>query len=152
MDIAIGLPNAVPGTTGEQLVEWARRGERRGFSSLGTIDRITYGSYESLIALSGAAAVTERIGLVSEVVADAAALQEAHDRIAAEILACAPGAVADCKRLAADVYGREIDHELMDMTARRIAAARVGEEGQEGVHAFLERRRPRWAAEDGAPG
>ena len=67
MEIAIGLPNAVPGTTGEQLVEWARRGERRGFSSLGTIDRITYGSYESLIALSGAAAVTERIGLVTAV-------------------------------------------------------------------------------------
>jgi len=67
VEIAIGLPNAVPGTTGEQLVEWARRGERRGFSSLGTIDRITYGSYESLIALSGAAAVTERIGLVTAV-------------------------------------------------------------------------------------
>ena len=44
-----------------------RRGERRGFSSLGTIDRITYGSYESLIALSGAAAVTQRIGLVTAV-------------------------------------------------------------------------------------
>jgi alkanesulfonate monooxygenase SsuD/methylene tetrahydromethanopterin reductase-like flavin-dependent oxidoreductase (luciferase family) len=67
VEIAIGLPNAVPGTTGEQLVEWARRAEQRGFSSLGTIDRITYGSYESLIALSGAAAVTERIGLVTAV-------------------------------------------------------------------------------------
>jgi len=67
VEIAVGLPNAVPGTTGEQLVEWARRGERRGFSSLGTIDRIAYGSYESLIALSGAAAVTERIGLVTAV-------------------------------------------------------------------------------------
>jgi alkanesulfonate monooxygenase SsuD/methylene tetrahydromethanopterin reductase-like flavin-dependent oxidoreductase (luciferase family) len=67
VEIAIGLPNAVPGTTGEQLVEWARRGERRGFSSLGTIDRITYGSYESLIALSGAAAVTARIRLVTAV-------------------------------------------------------------------------------------
>jgi alkanesulfonate monooxygenase SsuD/methylene tetrahydromethanopterin reductase-like flavin-dependent oxidoreductase (luciferase family) len=67
VEIAIGLPNAVPGTTGQELVEWARRGEQRGFSSLGTIDRITYGSYESLIALSGAAAVTERIGLVTAV-------------------------------------------------------------------------------------
>ena len=56
-----------------------------------------------------------------------------------------------CKRLVADVYGREIDHGLMDLTARRIAAARVGEEGQEGVRAFLERRQPRWAAADGAP-
>lgn len=40
MDVAIGLPNAVPGTTGGQLVEWARRADARGFSSLGTIDRI----------------------------------------------------------------------------------------------------------------
>ncbi|MBK5220107.1 MAG: LLM class flavin-dependent oxidoreductase [Thermoleophilia bacterium] len=38
MDVAIGLPNAVPGTTGEQLTEWARRAEARGFSSLGTIE------------------------------------------------------------------------------------------------------------------
>lgn len=67
MEIAIGLPNAVTGTTGEQLVDWARRAEQSGFSSLGTIDRITYGSYESLIALSAAAAVTERIGLVTAV-------------------------------------------------------------------------------------
>jgi alkanesulfonate monooxygenase SsuD/methylene tetrahydromethanopterin reductase-like flavin-dependent oxidoreductase (luciferase family) len=67
MDIAIGLPNAVPGTTGEQLTEWARRAEERGFSSLGTIDRVTYPNYEPLIALSAAAAVTERIGLVTAV-------------------------------------------------------------------------------------
>jgi alkanesulfonate monooxygenase SsuD/methylene tetrahydromethanopterin reductase-like flavin-dependent oxidoreductase (luciferase family) len=67
MDIAIGLPNAVPGTTGEQLVEWARRAEARGFSSLGTIDRVVYGNYEPLTALAAAAAVTERIGLCTSV-------------------------------------------------------------------------------------
>lgn len=67
MEIAIGLPNAVSGTTGEQLVEWARRAERGGFSSLGTIDRVTYPNYEPLVALSAAAAVTERIGLVTSV-------------------------------------------------------------------------------------
>lgn len=63
MDVAIGLPNAVPGTTGAQLVEWAHRADARGFSSLGTIDRIVYGNYEPLTALAAAAAVTERIGL-----------------------------------------------------------------------------------------
>lgn len=67
MDIAIGLPSAVPGTTGEQLVEWARRAEARGFSSLGTIDRIVYDNYEPLTALAAAAAVTERIGLCTSV-------------------------------------------------------------------------------------
>lgn len=67
MDVAIGLPNAVPGTTGNQLVEWARRAEGRGFSSLGTIDRIVYANYEPLTALAAAAAVTERIGLCTSV-------------------------------------------------------------------------------------
>jgi len=67
MDIAIGLPNAVRGTSGEQLTEWARRADRRGFSSLGTIDRIAYDNYEPLVALAGAAAVTERIGLATTV-------------------------------------------------------------------------------------
>lgn len=92
------------------------------------------------------AAYAERIGLVSEVVADVAALDAARDRIARDILACAPGAVADAKRLVSDVHGQEIDHGLMEETARRIAAARIGEEGQEGVRAFLERRKPSWAA------
>jgi alkanesulfonate monooxygenase SsuD/methylene tetrahydromethanopterin reductase-like flavin-dependent oxidoreductase (luciferase family) len=67
MDVAIGLPNAVPGTTGGQLVEWARRADARGFSSLGTIDRIVYENYEPLAALAAAAAVTERIGLCTAV-------------------------------------------------------------------------------------
>jgi alkanesulfonate monooxygenase SsuD/methylene tetrahydromethanopterin reductase-like flavin-dependent oxidoreductase (luciferase family) len=67
MDIAIGLPNAVPRTTGNQLTEWARRAESRGFSSLGTIDRIAYPNIEPLTALAAAAAVTERIGLATTV-------------------------------------------------------------------------------------
>ncbi|HSR93944.1 MAG TPA: LLM class flavin-dependent oxidoreductase [Solirubrobacterales bacterium] len=67
MDVGIALPNAVPGTTGAQLTEWARRAEVRGFSSLGTIDRIVYDNYEPLIALAAAAAVTERIGLATTV-------------------------------------------------------------------------------------
>jgi len=92
-----------------------------------------------------------RLGLLSEVVPDAAALQAAQARIARDALACAPDAVADAKRLVADVSGREIDHNLMELTARRIAAARVSDEGQEGVRAFLEHRKPSWAEGDGAP-
>ncbi len=67
MDVGIGLPNTVPGTSGKQLVEWAKRAEQRGFSSLGTIDRIAYGNYEPLTTLAAAAAVTERIGLWTSV-------------------------------------------------------------------------------------
>ncbi|HEV2533732.1 enoyl-CoA hydratase-related protein [Phenylobacterium sp.] len=92
------------------------------------------------------AAEAQRIGLVTELVADVAGLTAAHDRIAREVLACAPGALAEAKQLVGDVAGREIDHDLLELTARRIAAARVGPEGQEGVRAFLERRKPAWAA------
>jgi alkanesulfonate monooxygenase SsuD/methylene tetrahydromethanopterin reductase-like flavin-dependent oxidoreductase (luciferase family) len=67
MEVSIGLPNAVPGTTGDELVEWARRADSRGFASLGTIDRIVYLNYEPMTALAAAAAVTEQIGLCTSV-------------------------------------------------------------------------------------
>ena len=67
MDVGIGLPNAVRGVEREGIVDWARRAEDAGFSSLGTIDRIAYPNYEPLISLAAAAAVTERIGLVTDI-------------------------------------------------------------------------------------
>jgi alkanesulfonate monooxygenase SsuD/methylene tetrahydromethanopterin reductase-like flavin-dependent oxidoreductase (luciferase family) len=67
MDIGIGLPNAVPGVGRAGIVDWARRAEAAGFSSLGTLDRLAYGNYESLIALAAAAAVTERIRLATDI-------------------------------------------------------------------------------------
>jgi alkanesulfonate monooxygenase SsuD/methylene tetrahydromethanopterin reductase-like flavin-dependent oxidoreductase (luciferase family) len=67
MKIGIGLPNPIPGTDGATLVEWARHAERAGFSSLATIDRIVYPSYDSLISLAAAAAVTERIELKTNI-------------------------------------------------------------------------------------
>src|SRR5438128_5320618 len=67
MDIGIGLPNAVRGVDRRGIVDWAQRAEDAGFSTLGTIDRIVYPNYESLIALAAAAAVTERIGLATDI-------------------------------------------------------------------------------------
>jgi alkanesulfonate monooxygenase SsuD/methylene tetrahydromethanopterin reductase-like flavin-dependent oxidoreductase (luciferase family) len=67
MDVGIGLPNAVRGVDRRGTVEWARRADEAGFSSLGTIDRILFPSYESLISLAAAAAVTERIKLVTDI-------------------------------------------------------------------------------------
>ena len=67
MEIGIGLPNAVRGVARDGIVDWARRAEAAGFSSLGTLDRIAYANYESLIALTAAAAVTERIRLVTDI-------------------------------------------------------------------------------------
>ncbi len=66
MQIGIGLPNTLS-TDGPTVVEWARRAEARGFSSLATIDRIVYPSYDSLTALAVAAGATSRIGLFTDI-------------------------------------------------------------------------------------
>ena len=67
MEIGIGLPTTIPGVQGDQLLDWARRADSAGFSTLGTLDRITYPNYEPLVALSAAASVTERIRLTTAI-------------------------------------------------------------------------------------
>ncbi len=67
MKVGVGLPSTIPGVDRDSLLTWARKAEERGFSTLGTIDRVVYGNYESLIALAAAAAVTERIRLTTDI-------------------------------------------------------------------------------------
>jgi methylglutaconyl-CoA hydratase len=86
----------------------------------------------------------QRIGLVQEVAADAGAMAEIEARLVRDALAGAQGAVADSKRLVWDVWGRHIDHGLLEDMAHRLARRRISDEGREGVKAFLEHRRPAW--------
>jgi alkanesulfonate monooxygenase SsuD/methylene tetrahydromethanopterin reductase-like flavin-dependent oxidoreductase (luciferase family) len=67
MKIGIGLPNVALDINGRLLVDWAKEAEARGFSSLATIDRVAFPSYESIQALTAAAGATERIGLVTNI-------------------------------------------------------------------------------------
>lgn len=77
-----------------------------------------------------------RIGLVHEVTDD---LEAGLARVLSELRSAGPRAVRHAKRLVLDrPDGAE--------TARRIAERRASEEGQEGLQAFLERRRPGWAS------
>lgn len=85
-----------------------------------------------------------RIGLVHEVV-ESSALDEAIARITAELLKGGPQAQAAAKRLIADVSRRPMDDALAAETAKRIAEIRTGDEGREGVAAFLEKRKPDWS-------
>ena len=66
MEIGIGLPNTME-IDGLLVARWARRAEERGFSTLATIDRIVYPTYDSLTTLSVAAGATERIGLFTDI-------------------------------------------------------------------------------------
>jgi alkanesulfonate monooxygenase SsuD/methylene tetrahydromethanopterin reductase-like flavin-dependent oxidoreductase (luciferase family) len=67
MDITIGLPNTVAGVTRDSLLEWSRRAEARGFAGVASLDRLVYPNYEPLISLAAAAAVTERVRLITQV-------------------------------------------------------------------------------------
>jgi benzoyl-CoA-dihydrodiol lyase len=60
-----------------------------------------------------------------------------------QILAGGPSAVNEAKRIVRDVAGRPVA-EVRELTVERIAAMRVSEDGQEGMRAFLERRKARW--------
>ena len=67
MQIGIGLPSTIPGVEGRVILDWARRAEERGLSSVATLDRIVYPNYDSLITLAAVAAATTRIGLLTDV-------------------------------------------------------------------------------------
>jgi methylglutaconyl-CoA hydratase len=77
-----------------------------------------------------------RMGLVHDVVDD---LDAAVERILGELRSAGPRAARAAKRLVleAPLDGPE--------TARRIAERRTSDEGQEGLRAFLEHRKPSWS-------
>ncbi|MFM2043181.1 MAG: hypothetical protein RLY86_1757 [Pseudomonadota bacterium] len=88
------------------------------------------------------AAEAHRLGLVHEVVA-VDALEATVQRILTRLLEGGPVALAATKDLIRAV-DRPLDDALVADTADRIAAARAGEEGREGVSSFLEKRKPAW--------
>lgn len=67
MDIGIGIPNAVQGASGPQLLDWAKRAEDAGFSTLASIGAVSYPNYEELTVFAAAAAITQRIRLMTNV-------------------------------------------------------------------------------------
>ena len=80
------------------------------------------------------AATALRIGLVHEVAAD---VDAALERVLGELLSAGPEATRHAKQLVAD-------RPDAAGTERRIAERRTSDEGQEGLRAFAEKRRPRW--------
>src|SRR5690606_27991240 len=84
----------------------------------------------------------EHIGLVHMAV-EADELDDIVEAVIARVLSAGPRAVAAAKQLP-ELALAPLD-EATETTAAVIAELRTGEEGQEGLAAFLEKRRPRWA-------
>jgi len=91
------------------------------------------------------AVTAERIGLVHQAVDDAA-LPGASSTLIEALLAGAPMAQGEIKRLVRHATGRSeaADAAMLGETARWIARVRAGTEAREGLTAFLERRKPGW--------
>lgn len=90
------------------------------------------------------AAEAYRIGLLHEMVADDEALDAAVGEWVEAILKNGPRALAECKALVRAIAGSSLDAQVIETTVESIARVRVAPEGQEGLAAFLEKRKPNW--------
>jgi methylglutaconyl-CoA hydratase len=138
-DIAIGVPEAKFGLTESKLgllpavispyviAAIGARQARRWFATAEIFD----------------AGEARRIGLLHEVV-DAAALDTAVQRQIDLLLKAGPIAAASAKALVRDVVAGTDATAIDRANAALIARLRVSAEGQEGIGAFLEKRKPAW--------
>ena len=130
MNVGVGLPSALPGARGELLLEWARMADAGPFGSLGVFDRLDYDSYDPLVTLAAAAAVTQRVRLATTVVIgplrntailakEAASLDQlCGGRLT---LGLALGARRDDYQIAGVEYadrGRRLETQLMELRER----------------------------------
>ncbi len=89
------------------------------------------------------AARAQAIGLVHEIV-PAAELDDAVERRIRDVRTSGPRAVAVAKALIRDVAAVKPE-DVVSLTTSTIASQRVSAEGQEGMRAFLEKRKPGWS-------
>jgi len=109
------------------------------------VERLGYSQAKRLAVTGGRldAASALRIGLVHSV-ADTGALTAEIDRVLADILACAPGALGATKALMAQARLHE-PQDLVQAAAAIFSRAAQGPEGLEGMTAFIQKRKPQWA-------
>lgn len=96
-----------------------------------------------LTARRFSAARAREIGLVHAVVAEPA-LDETIEEYLRDLQSSAPSAIAAAKRLIREVQGAR-PNEVVGLTTARIAEQRTSADGQEGMRAFLEKRKPDWS-------
>jgi len=82
------------------------------------------------------------LGLVNQVV-PLEELDRAVQEKADQLISSGPKAITMCKELLKNVPGMDFD-KAKTYTADMIARMRIGDEGQEGMNAFLEKRKPKW--------
>jgi isohexenylglutaconyl-CoA hydratase len=109
------------------------------------VERLGYSQAKRLAVTGGRldAAAALHLGLVHEVTGTAT-VQTVLDRVLADILACAPGALAATKALMARARLAS-PQSLVQDAAAIFSRAAMGPEGLEGMTAFIQKRKPQWA-------
>jgi methylglutaconyl-CoA hydratase len=109
------------------------------------IEKIGPGSFRryALTAERFDAAEAKRIGLVCETVESVERLDAWIEQTVTDLKENGPLALAACKQVLDEVQGRDWER-IENLTIHRIAERRVSPEGQEGLKAFLEKRKPSW--------
>ncbi|GMG86744.1 enoyl-CoA hydratase/isomerase family protein [Biformimicrobium ophioploci] len=138
----------------------AERGARFGMpeASLGVIpaqiapfvvDRIglTHARRLALLAERIDGVEAEQLGLVHHLCEGQEALEQQLTAVLRQLTRVAPNALAETKKLLLDVASLERE-ALLDRAADVFAACLLADEGQEGTLAFLQKRKPAWAANE----
>jgi len=87
-----------------------------------------------------------RLGLLSEAVVEEE-LDSTIENLIQHILKNSPAAIKEAKQLIFEVQNKPISDNLIAITSEKIAQLRVSEQGQEGLNAFLQKRRANWVTE-----
>jgi alkanesulfonate monooxygenase SsuD/methylene tetrahydromethanopterin reductase-like flavin-dependent oxidoreductase (luciferase family) len=116
MQIGMTLPSMVGGLDRESVLSWCRRIDEGPFSTLAIGERIAYPNVELFTTLAAAAAVTERVALMSTVV-----VLPAHPAIEVAKMAATIDVLSDGRlRLGVGVGGRDEDYAALERpTGRR---------------------------------
>src|SRR5262249_52387211 len=88
----------------------------------------------------------QSLGFADFVAEGGPALEAIETKIKAQVLKCAPGAVADTKPLIL-ALPRLSRAETVQTAAENFAARMLSDEAKEGVQSFVEKRKPKWSVE-----
>lgn len=132
-DARFAAPEVRRGLVAAQILPWLVRRMGRSVAARMVLEGAVIDSAEAA-----------RIGLVHQVVPDAAALEARVAASVKEVLQGAPGALAETKALVA-ALGPVSPPGYADAGAQAFARGAASPEAAEGIAAFKEKRPPRWA-------
>ena len=115
MKIGLGIPSAVPGVTGEQILAWVKKVDAGPFTSLSVLDRLVYTNYEALTTLAVAAGATQHVRLMTTILLAPLRNTAILAKQAATLDALSGGRLT----LSLSVGGREDDYQAANVPFKR---------------------------------